>query len=231
MYYLQTRYYDANICRFINADSVSFLGANGDLNSYNLYAYCSNDPVNYTDPTGHAINPIVAGFILGAAIGIITSIFVQTLKADGDITQVDLREVAFDAFVGGLNGALAASDVSFGAAIALGALIGGASKIAKDYLIEKKNSISPLEILDSVLLGCICGAIAGAGANNAKDGAHLGKFIKSYKILNNTIINGTKSAIARQSSVMMHHAKNLLISGGKYLFSNFISIIGSNAGE
>ena len=47
MYYLQTRYYDPAICRFINADDVEYLGANGDLAGYNLYAYCSNNPVNY----------------------------------------------------------------------------------------------------------------------------------------------------------------------------------------
>ena len=52
LYYLQSRYYDPYTCRFISPDSVKYLGANGDLMSYNLYAYCSNNPVMYTDPTG-----------------------------------------------------------------------------------------------------------------------------------------------------------------------------------
>ena len=29
------------------------MGANGDVISYNLFAYCSNDPLHYTDPSGH----------------------------------------------------------------------------------------------------------------------------------------------------------------------------------
>ena len=53
LYYLNSRYYDSNTCRFINADGVSYLGANEDLVSYNLYAYCSNNPIAYTDPSGH----------------------------------------------------------------------------------------------------------------------------------------------------------------------------------
>jgi hypothetical protein len=28
------------------------------LLSYNLYAYCSNNPVNYSDPSGHAIGSV-----------------------------------------------------------------------------------------------------------------------------------------------------------------------------
>ena len=40
-YYLNASY-DPQIKRFINADEVGYLGANGDLNSYNLYAYCSD---------------------------------------------------------------------------------------------------------------------------------------------------------------------------------------------
>ena len=47
LYYLNSRYYDSAIGRFISPDDVSYLGANGDLNSYNLYAYCSNNSVNY----------------------------------------------------------------------------------------------------------------------------------------------------------------------------------------
>lgn len=49
-YYLQSRYYDPVLCRFVNADSQldsdSFLG-------YNLFAYCANNPVNNSDPDGH----------------------------------------------------------------------------------------------------------------------------------------------------------------------------------
>ena len=52
LYYLQSRYYDPVVGRFLNADGL--LGANGDLMSYNLFAYCSNNPVNMSDPTGEA---------------------------------------------------------------------------------------------------------------------------------------------------------------------------------
>ena len=38
--------------RFINADDISCLGANGDLTGYNLFAYCSNNPVMGYDPYG-----------------------------------------------------------------------------------------------------------------------------------------------------------------------------------
>ena len=51
-YYLQSRYYDPVTGRFLNADG--YINANGDLIGYNMYAYCSNNPVMYTDPTGYA---------------------------------------------------------------------------------------------------------------------------------------------------------------------------------
>ena len=52
MYYLQSRYYDPQICRFINADSTDYLGATGTVLSYNLFAYCENDGVNFVDKNG-----------------------------------------------------------------------------------------------------------------------------------------------------------------------------------
>ena len=52
LYYLQSRYYDPQICRFINADSTDYLGATGTLLSYNLFAYCENDGMNFVDETG-----------------------------------------------------------------------------------------------------------------------------------------------------------------------------------
>ena len=49
-YYLQSRYYDPAICRFINADAYNDTG-NGIL-GYNMFAYCLNNPVMYADDGG-----------------------------------------------------------------------------------------------------------------------------------------------------------------------------------
>lgn len=51
LYYLNSRYYSPEFGRFINADDI--LGANEDILSYNLYAYVSNNPINYSDHTGY----------------------------------------------------------------------------------------------------------------------------------------------------------------------------------
>ena len=51
-YYLNSRYYDAKVCRFVNADLV-VAGVGGDLRGYNLYTYCFNNPVNRRDLSGN----------------------------------------------------------------------------------------------------------------------------------------------------------------------------------
>lgn len=50
-YYLKSRYYNPECGRFLNADGI--IGANGDLISNNLFAYCSNNPVMFADPSGY----------------------------------------------------------------------------------------------------------------------------------------------------------------------------------
>ncbi len=52
MYYLQSRYYDPTICRFINADSYASTGQG--IIGHNMFAYCGNNPICYTDYTGKA---------------------------------------------------------------------------------------------------------------------------------------------------------------------------------
>ena len=39
-YYVGSRYYDPEVCRFINADTVDILGVQDNLNDKNLYAHC-----------------------------------------------------------------------------------------------------------------------------------------------------------------------------------------------
>ena len=93
MYYLNSRYYDPNTGRFINADG--YVNANGDIIGYNMYAYCSNSPIMFTDHTGEglfsnlwesiiqSINNVVDAFIgsieaqagLGYGLGVSGSIY------------------------------------------------------------------------------------------------------------------------------------------------------------
>ncbi|MGY0374218.1 RHS repeat-associated core domain-containing protein [Clostridium sp. JNZ J1-5] len=50
LYYLQSRYYNPEWGRFINADAT--IGNPGELLTHNLYAYCVNNPIIMEDPDG-----------------------------------------------------------------------------------------------------------------------------------------------------------------------------------
>ena len=49
-YYLQSRYYDPTVGRFLNADSV--LSIHPSSSECNLFRYCNNNPINRIDETG-----------------------------------------------------------------------------------------------------------------------------------------------------------------------------------
>lgn len=51
LYYLNARYYDSKIARFLTEDT--YRGQVNDPLSLNIYTYCSNNPIKYKDTTGH----------------------------------------------------------------------------------------------------------------------------------------------------------------------------------
>ncbi|WP_417477183.1 polymorphic toxin-type HINT domain-containing protein [Maricaulis sp.] len=67
MVYMQARYYDPAIGRFLLGDPVGF--AQGGPGYFNRYAYVGNDPVNGVDPTGEAVETIwdAANVAMGVA--------------------------------------------------------------------------------------------------------------------------------------------------------------------
>ena len=56
LYYLQSRYYDPEVGRFINPDAFASTGR-GILQA-NTFAYCLNNPVNFADHTGYALETV-----------------------------------------------------------------------------------------------------------------------------------------------------------------------------
>lgn len=51
LYYLQTRYYDPEVGRFISQDGIEYADPE-TINGLNLYVYCGNNPVMNVDPDG-----------------------------------------------------------------------------------------------------------------------------------------------------------------------------------
>ena len=66
MYYCQSRYYDPEIGRFINADGQIL--ASGDFTGLNLFAYCGNNPVNRVDLDGEGW---ITALVITAVVSIV----------------------------------------------------------------------------------------------------------------------------------------------------------------
>jgi len=105
LYYLQSRYYDPEIGRFISADALVSTGQG--LLGYNMFAYCGNNPIMRTDPTGQFWGSLLAA---GAVAAIITGISnaISTASTGGSVQ---------DCLIAGLVGA-AAGAVGFAVAAA-----------------------------------------------------------------------------------------------------------------
>ena len=80
LYYLQSRYYDAQVQRFVSPDMPELMGTSSGIYAYNLYAYCENNPVNNKDAHGCLVSPIS---ILGALLGAFNGYYIGTAIANG----------------------------------------------------------------------------------------------------------------------------------------------------
>ena len=58
LYYLQSRYYNPEWGRFINADKTEVLNITNNVKQANLYIYAENNPINYIDSSGDFGTPL-----------------------------------------------------------------------------------------------------------------------------------------------------------------------------
>ena len=185
LYFLQTRYYDPVVGRFISRDSIEYADPE-TICGLNLYAYCGNNPVMATDPTGRAewwewlvagiviiasavaaaftagTSLVVAGAFAGIAI-VGTFSIVNQLITTGDF---NLNRFALDALGGALSGALAATGIGILGQIAGNVAINAGGSVI--YSLASGEHLTIETAINSIVNGIIGGAVGGRGVKFIK---------------------------------------------------------------
>ncbi len=145
LYYVLSRYYSPELCRFISADALEpFVRDHENSVQYNLYVYCWNNPVNMFDGYGDWPEWVPKVVVTVAVVAVIT--------------------VAVAASVGAVALALGAS-AKIASAVKTGALIGGATaggvNTVMQGMVKGVDNINPAEAANSTFFGATSGAISG----------------------------------------------------------------------
>ncbi len=179
LYYLQTRYYDPEIGRFLNMDDVSYADPE-QFHGLNLYAYCGNDPVNRIDPTGHFIVSLIVSMVVGAVIGGVMGGVKALSRGDN--------------FWGGvLSGAL------IGGALSGAMALGGATMLA----MAGGVTASKLTLLAvTTTISFVGTSAAGMGAYAIEESMN-GRQVRANELIRHGFTLGIKGGIAYFTGMMM----------------------------
>ncbi len=111
-YYLQSRYYDPYLGRFLNADSYASTGQG--LLGYNMFAYCLNNPVMGIDPTGEFSFKTIFNGVELMTIGALAVSIGITIMTCGTAAPLMVAAAALTASAGTLTVMNGAAEVAEG---------------------------------------------------------------------------------------------------------------------
>ena len=136
LYYLQSRYYDPAIGRFINADN--YATTYKTSTGVNMFAYCLNNPANCKDDGGELANWLIGG-VVGAVAGIVGQVLsdAATSLLTGKVTVSNWQTYAGAAVGGAAGGIVLATTGNVNAANAVtGAVTTGVGQSLEKLTIK-----------------------------------------------------------------------------------------------
>ena len=176
-YYLQSRYYNPEVGRFISSDVL--LSTGQGVLGHNAYAYCGNNPIVREDTQGNLLGLIAAavGAVTGAVVGAVTGAVtgaITALASGSDFGETVVAGIASGAAAGAITGAavgIASDVVSVGIAATIvigGGVLSGVASELVDAKISKRHST----VADFVISGLIggVGSLIGYGAGGGHEG-------------------------------------------------------------
>ena len=169
-YYLQSRYYDPEIGRFISADNYPSTGQG--LTGNNMFAYCGNNPVARADEGGEFWN-IVIGAAVGGLVSGAISLVTQVIENEG-FENINWARVGVATAAGAVSGAFAATGIPVGGQTLINAAIGTISSVADTY-VSKGESATTADYFTSAATGFALGAIGGYLGRDGSGTKHLSK--------------------------------------------------------
>ena len=177
LYYLQSRYYDPEIGRFINADSQ--LNQKDGILGFNMFAYCHNNPVMHSDPTGHSI--ILASIIIGTVIGAIAGGCAGAYISKEQTGEVNAGAVGAGiiggAAVGGLGGwGVGAAFTAIGAA-ATGTAATAAAPVVQQVVEQTSTALQTYYPPNNGFSGVVEKITLEAGTMLQRTGDLVGRFV------------------------------------------------------
>ena len=153
LYYLQSRYYDPQIGRFINSDVYTSTGQG--LLGNNMFAYCLNNPVCYLDSTGYIATSAfsTAAYATGGDQSIIQEILehITTISEDNITSSVGITGFA-SYFGSGAGGSLAVGvDSSYNYAglrsinFGVGSSLGASAMVGINFQLTNADVVTDLK--------------------------------------------------------------------------------------
>ena len=158
LYYLTTRYYDPEVCRFISADVYMTTGQ-GVLGG-NMFAYCGNNPVCRYDDGGEFWH-LVIGAAVGAAISFVSSVVTDLVAGE----EVNWKLAGISAASGAVSGLLAATGVGLAGQVVGNAVISGVTNVITQIATKPANKFSWSELGSEIAAGAVSGLVGGKGAS------------------------------------------------------------------